>query len=115
MLAILGFEDYERNEAQLALNSPGLAPERFSPPREGPALLQGLLICGKCGERMTVRYHQRAGSRIVPDYLCAHKSIEQGDSPCQRIPGSDLRSGHWNAAHGAGDSRSPSPDPCRPG
>ncbi|GAC1311727.1 MAG: hypothetical protein NVSMB27_48270 [Ktedonobacteraceae bacterium] len=21
-------------------------PERFSPPREGPALLQGLLICG---------------------------------------------------------------------
>lgn len=89
MLAILGFEDYERNEAQLALNSPGLAPERFSPPREGPALLQGLLICGKCGERMTVRYHQRAGSRIVPDYLCAHKSIEQGDSPCQRIPGSD--------------------------
>jgi hypothetical protein len=39
---------------------------------------------------MTVRYHQRAGSRIVPDYLCAHKSIEQGEPPCQRIPGSDL-------------------------
>ena len=84
------WEDYERNEAQLALNSQAYAPERFSPPRQGPALLQGLLICGKCGERMTVRYHQRAGQRIVPDYLCAHKSIEQGDSPCQRIPGSDL-------------------------
>jgi hypothetical protein len=39
---------------------------------------------------MTVRYHQRAGSRIVPDYLCAHKSIEQGAPPCQRIPGADL-------------------------
>ncbi len=86
----ISWEDYERNEAQLALNSQAYAPERFSPPREGPALLQGLLICGKCGERMTVRYHQRAGSRIVPDYLCAHKSIEQGEPPCQRIPGSDL-------------------------
>jgi hypothetical protein len=26
----------------------------------------------------------------VPDYLCAHKSIQQGERPCQRLPGSDL-------------------------
>jgi DNA invertase Pin-like site-specific DNA recombinase len=84
------WDDYERNEAQLALNSQAYAPQRFSPPREGPALLQGLLICGQCGERMTVRYHQRRGQRIVPDYLCQHKSIEQGRAPCQRLPGSDL-------------------------
>jgi len=84
------WENYERNEAQLAVNSQAYAPERFSPPREGPALLQGLIICGKCGERMTVRYHQRGGQRIVPDYLCQHKSIEQGEHPCQRIPGSGL-------------------------
>src|SRR5438067_11397763 len=90
MWGTLGFEDYERNEAQLAVNSQAYAPQRFSPPREGPALLQGLLICGKCGERMTVRYHQRAGQRIVPDYLCQHKQIQQGERPCQRIPGSDL-------------------------
>ena len=86
----ISWEDYERNEAQLALNSQAYAPERFSPPREGPALLQGLIICGRCGERMTVRYHQRRGQRIVPDYLCQHKRIEQGEPPCQRIPGSDL-------------------------
>jgi hypothetical protein len=84
------WEDYERNEAQLVLNSQAYAPERFSPPREGPALLQGLIICGKCGERMTVRYHQRGGQRIVPDYLCQRKSIEQGEHPCQRLPGSGL-------------------------
>jgi len=84
------WEEYERNEAQLALNSQAYAPERLSPPREGPALLQGLIICGKCGERMTVRYHQRAGQRIVPDYLCQHKQIQQGEPPCQRIPGLDL-------------------------
>jgi DNA invertase Pin-like site-specific DNA recombinase len=57
----ISWEEFERNEAQLAMNSPGLAPERFSPPREGPALLQGLILCATCGERMTVRYHQRAG------------------------------------------------------
>jgi integrase-like protein len=84
------WEEDERNEVQLAVNSQAYAPKRFSPPREGPALLQGLLLWGRCGERMTVRYHQRAGSRIVPDYLCAHKSIERGEPPCQRLPGSDL-------------------------
>jgi hypothetical protein len=90
MWGTLAFEDSERNEAQLVMNSQAYAPERFSPPREGPALLQGLIICGKCGERMTVRSHQRGGQRIVPDYLCQRKSIEQGESPCQRIPGSAL-------------------------
>jgi len=84
------WEEFERNEAQLVMKSQAYAPERFSPPREGPALLQGLILCGTCGERMTVRYHQRAGQRIVPDYLCQHKSIEQGCTPCQRVPGSDL-------------------------
>ncbi len=84
------WEEFERNEAQLEMNSQAYAPERFSPPREGPALLQGLILCGLCGERMTVRYHQRAGQRIVPDYLCQRKSIEQGCVPCQRVPGSDL-------------------------
>src|SRR5258708_33668706 len=39
---------------------------------------------------MTVRYHQRGGQRIVPDYLCQHKSIQQGEHPCQRLPGSGL-------------------------
>jgi DNA invertase Pin-like site-specific DNA recombinase len=86
----ISWEDFERNEAQLALNSQAYAPKRFSPPREGPALLQGLILCGCCGERMTVRYHQRRGQRIVPDYLCAHKSIERGEPPCQRIPGREL-------------------------
>jgi DNA invertase Pin-like site-specific DNA recombinase len=86
----ISWEDFERNEAQLALNSQAYAPKRFSPPREGPALLQGLILCGCCGERMTVRYHQRGGQRIVPDYLCARKSIQQGEAPCQRIPGREL-------------------------
>jgi hypothetical protein len=39
---------------------------------------------------MTVRYHQRGGQRIVPDYLCQSRSIAQGSAPCQRISGREL-------------------------
>ena len=36
--------------------------------REGHALLQGLLICGRCGYRLTVRYTDHNGIR--PAYQC---------------------------------------------
>jgi hypothetical protein len=45
-----------------SVNQQTCALERQSgPAREGPGLLQGLVICGKCGGRMTLRYHQRGG------------------------------------------------------
>ena len=82
---------YERNLAQLGANRQAYTPERLSPPREGPALLQGIVICGVCGRRMTVRYRQRgANKKIDPDYLCQREGIERGEAPCQRIPGRDL-------------------------
>src|SRR5260221_498761 len=84
------WEEYERNQEQLAVNSQAYAPKRFAPPREGPALLQGLILCGRCGERMTVRYHQRGGRRIVPDYVCQRAGIAHAQPPCQRIPGAAL-------------------------
>lgn len=84
------WQDYERNQEQLAMNSQAYAPKRFAPPREGPALLQGLILCGQCGERMTVRYHQRGGRRIVPDYVCQRAGIAHAQPPCQRIPGAAL-------------------------
>lgn len=37
-IGYITWEDYERNETQLAMNSQAYVPERFSPPREGPAL-----------------------------------------------------------------------------
>jgi DNA invertase Pin-like site-specific DNA recombinase len=62
---------------------------RHSPPGQGPALLQGLVICGVCGRRMTVRYHRRVG-KLVCDYVCQHESHEHGQSVCQQIPGSGI-------------------------
>ena len=86
----ISWETYEANLEQLKANSRAYAPNRLNPPREGPALLQGLVICGRCGNRMTVRYHQRGGKRIDPDYICQKAGIQQGRRPCQRILGRDL-------------------------
>jgi DNA invertase Pin-like site-specific DNA recombinase len=49
-------DQYEANIAKLAANAAAHGRDRAGgPPREGPALLQGIVICGKCGTRMTVR------------------------------------------------------------
>lgn len=89
-VSYISWEEFEGNLEQLKANSRAYTPNRLSPPREGPALLQGLVICGRCGQRMTVRYHQRGGQRIDPDYLCQRTGIERGEAPCQRILGRDL-------------------------
>jgi DNA invertase Pin-like site-specific DNA recombinase len=79
--------EFDENNRRLRDNAYALGPEREKgPPREGPALLQGLVICAVCGERMTVRYHQ-IKSRSVPDYCCQRRGIERAEPPCQVING----------------------------
>jgi len=86
----ISWEEYQHNVRRLRENAMAYgADRRASPPREGPALLQGLVICGVCGKRMTVRYHVRKG-RAVPSYVCQREGIEQAASPCQRIPGAGV-------------------------
>lgn len=81
------WEEFEENQARLRENAQAVgADRRKSPPREGPALLQGLAICGKCGERMTVRYNTSSGKRL-PIYTCQRRGIEQAEPPCQSLPG----------------------------
>ncbi|MPZ89985.1 MAG: recombinase family protein, partial [Nitriliruptorales bacterium] len=57
--------------------------------REGPALLQGLVVCGMCGARMTLRYHLRRG-RQIPDYLCQGERIRNAQPVCQQVPGAAI-------------------------
>jgi len=84
------WDQFEQNVQRLRDNAQALGTEREKgPPREGPALLQGLAVCAQCGERMTVRYHQRS-LRTVPDYLCQARRIQRGQPVCQQIPGSAL-------------------------
>jgi hypothetical protein len=86
----IDWDEYERNQRRLRDNCQAYGTDRRkSPPREGPALLQGLLICGCCGKRMTVRYHSRRGE-LSPDYVCQREGIEHGEPVCQHIPGSNI-------------------------
>ncbi|MBW6487315.1 MAG: recombinase family protein [Syntrophobacterales bacterium] len=86
----ISFEEYEGNQHRLRECALAYGLERpKSPPREGPALLQGIVICGVCGCRMTVRYHERRGA-LLPQYVCQRDGIENARKPCQRIPGATV-------------------------
>jgi DNA invertase Pin-like site-specific DNA recombinase len=86
----ISWEEYEGNEAKLLSNAHAHGSDRRrSPPREGAALLQGLVICGVCGDRMTVRYDIVKG-RPSPVYTCQRRGIETAQRPCQTIPGASL-------------------------
>jgi len=83
----ISWEEYEENLRRLRENAQANGSDRRkSPPREGPALLQGLVVCGVCGNRMTVHYHAR-DSKTIPEYLCQKEGIEHGKPICQCIHG----------------------------
>ena len=82
------WEQYEENLRRMRQNAIAYNNiDRKTPPREGPCLLQGLAICGKCGQRMTIRYKYQRKGRIEPVYLCQRNRIERWESSCQYIPG----------------------------
>lgn len=85
------WEQYEENLRRLRQNAIAYnVIDRKTPPREGPCLLQGLAICGKCGQRMTIRYKHRRQERLDPVYLCQRNRIERWESSCQYIPGAAI-------------------------
>lgn len=84
------WEQFEANLRRLRDNAQAHGTERRkSPPREGPALLQGLIVCGVCGYRMTVRYHTRKGTPS-PEYVCQREGIDTSTPKCQSIPGAGI-------------------------
>ncbi len=86
----IGWEQYEANQKLLLGNAQAHGTDRAAgPAREGPALLQGLAVCGRCGRRMTIRYHTRRGVE-VPDYQCMRAAIDDGAPRCQTIPGAGV-------------------------
>ena len=83
-------DQWEANTARLAANAAAHGRDRAAgPPREGPALLQGIIICGRCGGRMTIRYHARGG-KDLPTYLCQRDGIANARPICAAIPGHTL-------------------------
>ena len=84
------WQEYEHNLQQIRKTALAFGSERRQcPPREGPALLQGLVICGICGSKMTVRYHRRKG-RLIPEYRCCVLTAAYRTPTCQVIPGGSI-------------------------
>ncbi len=55
--------------------------------RQGPALLKGLLRCGRCGQRMKVRY---SGPKGTTYYICSSGTSSYGEPLCQCFAGQSL-------------------------
>jgi DNA invertase Pin-like site-specific DNA recombinase len=53
--------------------------------RRGPALLAGLLRCGRCGRKLFVAYGGRGGR--VPRYACSGGRTNRGHASCQSVGG----------------------------
>jgi len=87
----VSWEEYERIEQRLQENAKALGWGRCQgPPREGPALLQGRLVCGLCGSRMQVQYNTRRGGKLITNYVCAGRGRLFGDPQCQSILGTEI-------------------------
>ncbi|MEA3436132.1 MAG: recombinase family protein [Thermodesulfobacteriota bacterium] len=89
--AYITWDQYEENIRRIRDNAVAYNNiDRKTPPREGPCLLQGLAVCGRCGQRMTIRYKYRRKGRIDPAYLCQRNRIERYEDSCQYIPGAGV-------------------------
>lgn len=86
----LTWAEFEANQARLAELAAAHGTDRkASPPREGAALLQGVVSCGKCGRRMTVRYQHYKGTG-KPIYLCQFEGIRNAVPICQTMVGDQI-------------------------
>jgi DNA invertase Pin-like site-specific DNA recombinase len=83
----ISFEEFEANEMTLRENSARRKGDgKRTPPREGAALLQGLVWCGKCGRRMRVQY-KWYNEKQIPSYICQQNAVEYGRGTCQSMSG----------------------------
>lgn len=80
----IDWAEYERNQKQIALNNYGRAGGTKSG-RGGRALLSGILVCGRCGRRLSVFYTGNPQSR--PVYRCDKPNLMMGLPRCMTFGG----------------------------
>lgn len=71
-------------ENQKTLHDNWFRGDRQGAPRKGRALLQGVVFCGCCGERMRVNSYSTKEQR-VPAYTCCHAYQKHGGETCQSM------------------------------
>ncbi len=76
-----GYIDWDRAEAirqMVSKNVPNAA--THGAPKQGAALLSGLLRCRRCGQKLTVQY---TGARHdIPRYACTRGRLDYGEPSC---------------------------------
>ena len=79
--AYVPWETFARIQAMLDDNYAAYAHnQRRGVPRQGAALLQGIVYCGRCGHKMAVQY--KGGNQ----YLCNYLRSQAHAPVCQRLP-----------------------------
>ncbi len=86
--AYLSPEQYERNQARLQANR--ARADAMGAARSGSALLAGLVVCARCGCRLTVHY-DNGGTRLHT-YECVERWTHYGEPRCQHLAGPCLDS-----------------------
>jgi DNA invertase Pin-like site-specific DNA recombinase len=80
--AYISWEQYEHHLAQLEANR--ARADTIGVAREGAALLTGLLVCGRCGCRLSVRYREATRGHL---YICCRHQVDYGEEQCQQLSG----------------------------
>ena len=83
--AYITWDQYQAHLERLRTNR--AVSEEIGAVRRGPSLLSGLLVCGKCGARMPVRYSGRENRHV---YSCTRMLTDRGESACQSVAGRAL-------------------------
>ena len=84
--AYITWERFMSNQDKLRQNTTCMAKAGRGAPREGQALLAGIVLCGRCSRRMSVRY-ETSSSRW--QYFC-HGEHSKGQGICWTVPGGSV-------------------------
>ncbi len=80
--AYISLEHYERNQARLEANR--ARADAMGAARRGPAHFTGLVVCARCGCRLTVHYD---GGDPLHTYECVERWTHYGEPKCQHLAG----------------------------
>jgi DNA invertase Pin-like site-specific DNA recombinase len=82
--AYIHWDQFLANQARLADNASTFAQQARGAPRQGPALLAGLVVCGRCGYQMRVAYKPQRR------YTCTALAASYGAATCLHVDGAHL-------------------------
>jgi hypothetical protein len=82
--AYMSWEQFLTHQARLADNASTFARRARGAPRQGQALVAGLVVCGCCG------YHMRVGYKPRLRYACRALASTYGAATCLQVEGSSV-------------------------